>query len=119
MNGRAPHMGRPLELTRYGRRPRIHHLALFLICGVAGRLDWHQSEMHQWLLAPIHFAEVELRCNEAHLVTDPPYRERRFGVVDDNALLVVVPAWALVHLGSDRVKSERRYPILQAPFLRI
>src|SRR5262249_3361979 len=33
-------------------------LAVFLIRGVAWRLDWLQSKMDQWLLAPINFAEV-------------------------------------------------------------
>src|SRR5262249_16677084 len=95
-------------------------LAGFTLPGAAGRHGYLQSKMdRQWPLGPVNLAEVQLRPNETHLVTDPVPHERRLGVVQDDALLVVVPARALVHLGSDRVDPERRDPVLQGPLLRV
>src|SRR5262245_33803923 len=88
--------------------------------GVGWRLGWLQNKMHrQWRLAQVHFTEVQPRSNETHFVTELVRHERGLGVVEDDALLVVLPTWALVNLGTDRMESERRHPILQEPLLRI
>src|SRR5512142_1612688 len=88
------------------------------IIGRAGELKL-EREIDQPLVVPENFAQVQAGADLANLVANPVGNERRFGVVEDNAFLVVEPAWRLVYFGENGVHAERKNPVFQHSFLGI
>src|ERR1041385_5247173 len=67
-----------------------------------------ESEINQSLFAQINFAKINVRRDFPNLVTDPVRHQRCLGIIEDDALFAIHPAGPLVHLGDDRVQSERQ-----------
>ena len=71
-----------------------------------GRFRELKREIDQALFAPVNFSEIGARSDLADLIPNPVREERRLGVIENDALLAVEPALALVDLGDDRVQAE-------------
>src|SRR5437667_888479 len=74
-----------------------------------------QTEVDQALLVPVHLAQIELRADQADLGTVPVRDHRGLRVVEDDALLAVEPARALVELGDNRLQAEGQDAVLERP----
>src|SRR5262249_8604678 len=98
-------IGVPQSLEILNRTPFIPAATATLRC--SGRSEL-QREVHDRLLVPIHAAEIKLRRDETYLVADPVRNQRRFGVVEDDAISGVEQAGRMIHLGDDGIESERQ-----------
>src|SRR5258708_5273994 len=79
------------------------------IVRAGGTRRWkRERKINQSLFAQINFAEVNARRDFADLVTNPMRNQRGLGVVQNDALFVIHPALAFVHLGDDSVESKRQ-----------
>ncbi len=78
-----------------------------------------ECEVDEAVLVPVDLAQVHTGADEPDLVTDPVGEERRVGIVEDDALLAVEPARALVDAGDDRVQPERQDAVAQDALLRV
>src|SRR5712691_6075456 len=78
-----------------------------------------KAEVNESGLVPIHPAQVEPGADQPDLVTDPVSHKRCLGVVENNAVLIVQPAWRLVDLRHDGVKAEGQDAIRQRSVLGI
>src|SRR5438067_2849420 len=78
-----------------------------------------QREMDQLLFSPINNAEINPRRDFADLVPDPFRDQRRLGIIENNARLLVEPALRLVDLRDDRLVTKRQDLVLQRSRNRI
>src|SRR6266404_72897 len=78
-----------------------------------------EAEVDQALLTPVDLSQIEPRTDQADLVPYPVRHQRGLGVVEDNALLAVEPAGALVHLGDDGLEAERQNSVLKRAALGV
>src|SRR5260370_33405956 len=67
-----------------------------------------QTKMNQQFFPPIDPTEIEVWPNQPDFVTNPVGDHRGFGVVKDNALLVIEPTGGRVDLGNDGADSKDR-----------
>src|SRR4029077_2054954 len=99
--------------ARAGRPPCRRRPARPPGSGPAASCSELEAEVDQAILGPVHLAEIKARADEADLVANVVRHERRLGVVEDDALLVVEPARRLVDLGDDRLDAEGEEAVLE------
>ncbi len=75
--------------------------------------------MDQRLLAPVNTSEIEVRIDETNFIANPSCDQRGLGIVENDALLLIVPARRFVDFGDDRVEAEMRDAISKYAFLRV
>ena len=75
--------------------------------------------MDQLLFAPVNHAEIDPGRDFADFIANPLREQRSLRVIEDDAFLLVEPAFVLVDFGHDRPVSEREDFVPQLAFHRI
>src|SRR6266403_1890644 len=78
-----------------------------------------QSEINQSFLVPINLSQIRRGRDAPNFIPNPMRQERRLGIIEDDAFLVIQPTWRLVDFGDDRAKAERQNLVSQQAFLGI